>query len=517
MLSLDVLPADILFLIVHSLSLLDVVSLSMVNKSLFALSEEHSYWLEPLRTARTLHPIPCATFDDLTVRTTKDLKQLVLHTVRLARAWRQPLPQISGPIQTFHCGAHNNILYCLPGTDAIVLYSFSQGTIICVDVKTGASSTPVFVGRRIFDISSPLEESTSFSVAVLVDSEEGISNMSIVVLRAAIHPAPAADVLLRRELDMGYVYTGIFMTSSVVGVARAAWGGTIEVLSFNLANPNISTIILTDRPRSSVLGSTVVGNTVFFIFPQGTDAFVYACPPRLLANSEPSPETDYTIQRSHIARIPCPPDFLPSPSDPAPPPPIIRLDYCVLSTEPNRGRNTISVARNLTTALSGGQTRPHSLEITFWPRPAASVPPSSGSPDPGSKADWERERAEARRMQPAQTISIPGSLSNQPGTAWELLVIANSGLAVVLVVDPPRDLDDEGDDPGLPPKLMMVRYDPVLHSVSLHELCIPAGTGEPDSDLQLDTRGICALAFDDHRGYVIVVTVHSVLHYIPYA
>jgi hypothetical protein len=130
-------------------------------------------------------------------------------------------------------------------------------------------------------------------------------------------------------------------------------------------------------------------------------------------------------------------------------------------------------------------------------------------------------------MQPAQTICIPGSLSNQPGTAWELLVIANSGLAVVLVIDPPPDpaaespVDGQGPPPRPAPKLMMARYDPVLHSVSLHELRISAGTGQgtdtDDPELQLDTRGICALGLDDHRGYVIVVTVHNVVHYIPYA
>ncbi|KAJ7903404.1 hypothetical protein B0H14DRAFT_939425 [Mycena olivaceomarginata] len=299
--------------------------------------------------------------------------------------------------------------------------------------------------------------------------------------------------------------------------------GTIEVQSFNLLNPKLSTVIITDRPTSRVLGSTVIGDTVFFIIPQAGDAFVYACPPRLLAYSEPSPETDYTIQRSHVAHIPRPRDGPLSSSDPAPPS-ITRIEYCVLSTEPNHGRNTISVARNVTTAAPAGRQVPHSLEITFWPRPAP-VPASSRSR--GFKEGRERERADGRRMQPAQTICIPGSLSNQPGTAWELLVIANSGLAVVLVIDPPPDpaaespVDDQGPPLHPAPKLMMARYDPVLHSVSLHELRISAGTGqgtEPDDpELQLDTRGICALGLDDHRGYVIVVTVHNVVHYIPYA
>ncbi|KAF8206280.1 hypothetical protein K438DRAFT_1816938 [Mycena galopus ATCC 62051] len=496
-LKLDALPADILLLI--------------VNKCFNLLSQEHSFWLEPLRTAQILRPIPCSTFDDLTARTTPNLKRLALRAVRLAQNWSQPVPQVVGPIDTFRCGVHNNILYLLPGTDVVVLYSFNEGTVICADVKAGVSSTPVFVGTRIFDVSSPLEEPAGFSVGALVAGGDNIDNI----------PGTGVDVVLIRPLQPGYIYTGIFMTSSVVGVLRAPRDGCIEVLSLNLRNPEICTVILTDRPRPVVLGSTVINDTVYFITLQGTDAFVYACPPRLLAYSEPLPETDYTIQRSHVARIPRPPDFpmfLPSMSDPAPRfRPITRLDYCVLSTEPNRGRNTISVARNVTTSTSGRQIS-HSLEITFWPRPAPLPAPSP------AQSLKERERAEARQMQPAQTISIPGSLSNQPGTTWELLVIANSGLAIVLVVDPPEpevdaDADADAEAPAVrpAPKLMMARYDPVLHSVSLHELRIPAGTEKELPHMELNTRNISALAFDDHSGYVIVVTVHDVLHCIPYA
>ncbi|KAF7362395.1 F-box domain-containing protein [Mycena venus] len=504
MLSLDVLPADILLRIAAALSLQDAISLSMVNQAFYTLSQEHSFWLEPLRTTRIIQPIPCATTDDLTTRTTQNLKQLALHTLRLARNWRQPLPQITGPIKTFHCGVHNNILYCLPGTDAIVLYSLIQGTVICADVKTGATSTPMFVGR-IFDMSSPLEELTSFTVAALVEDERRV--MAIVVLTATIHPAVATRVVFTCDLDGGYVYNGIFMTSSVVGVARGMRGGTIEVQSFNLLRRELSTIVVTDRPpQAQALGSTVIGDTVYFIILQSKDAFVEAT--------------------SHASPPP------PNADADALPPALTRLDYCVLSTEPNHGRNTISVARNVTTDPLGRHTG-HSLEITFWPRPSP-----SGSEDAGEGDEWERkrerERAEGRKMQPAQTICIPGSLSNQPGTAWELLVIANSGLEVVLVVDPPSDVadagppangDGDGDgeelEIGRPPtrppapKLLMARYDPLLHSVSLHELQIPLDKEEPN--LSLDTRGICALALDDHRGYVIVVTVHNVLHYIPYA
>jgi hypothetical protein len=181
--------------------------------------------------------------DDLTVRSTSDLKQLALRSVRLARNWSQPLPQITGPTQTFSCGVHNDILFCLPGTDAIVLYSLQEGSIICANVKTGESSAPVFV-NRILDMSSPLEEPTSFSVSLLADDD---GDMSIVVLKALIHPVVTLETVFTHELSDGYMYSGMFMTPSVVGVARAMEIGTIEVQSFNLLNPKLSTVIVTDR------------------------------------------------------------------------------------------------------------------------------------------------------------------------------------------------------------------------------------------------------------------------------
>jgi hypothetical protein len=216
-----------------------------VGKIFYALSQEHSFWLEPLRTARISQSIPCATMDDLTARATEDLKQLALHTVRLDRNWSSPLPQIAGPIKKFRCDRHNSILNNLPGTDLIVLYSMHQGTIICVDGKTDASSEPMFVGR-IIDMTSSSEDLTGFTLAALVD-DEARSMHTIIVLRATIHPAAATSVVFQRDLDPHYIYSGIFMTSSVVGVVRTLRDASIEAQSFNLLNPKLSTIIVTDQ------------------------------------------------------------------------------------------------------------------------------------------------------------------------------------------------------------------------------------------------------------------------------
>jgi hypothetical protein len=141
-----------------------------VSRLFYALSQEHSFWLDALRAFRLYQPLACPSADDLAKHTADSLKQLALHSLRLARNWREPVPQITGPVRKFQCGVHNSILYCLPGTDAIVLHSLAQGTIMCSDVNTGSSSAPVYVGR-ITDISSPLEEPGRWTVAALIDSE----------------------------------------------------------------------------------------------------------------------------------------------------------------------------------------------------------------------------------------------------------------------------------------------------------------------------------------------------------
>ncbi|KAJ7725630.1 hypothetical protein DFH07DRAFT_250805 [Mycena maculata] len=513
MLSFDALSPDILLQIVASLTLGDVVSLSMVNKSFNELSQEPSYWLTPLRVTQLYQPLPCPRLEDLSIHPTEDLKRMALHTLRLTRNWSDPFPQVVGAVRSFKSEVHNNILFCLPGNaDTIVLYSVEDFTIICRDLKTGFSSAPMFLGP-IYDMSSPMQEPDGFTVAALV-------HLQIIVLTVSTKPVVSTRIILRCELSPSYSYSGVFMTSAIAGVARsAAGGGGVEIQTFNFRDPTISTTIVTDRPRSRVLGSSVIGDTVYFIVPLPGDpqAFVYAVPQRLMAHSSPGPDTDYSLQRSHIARIPRPPD------DPAGA--LGTRAYCVLSTEPNYGWNTISVANAYVRA---DDTVACALQITFWPRP-------DPAPRVAFNSEEEYEREKGRLMLPAQTVSIPGSLSSRTGTAWELLVISNSGLAVVLVVDPPPPVtgpdegDNDGDDgaagaegdtaeeedvpPPPPPKLMLVRYDPVLNSTSLHELQIPPLA---EDDEQVNTQGICGLALDDHLGFVIVVTVHN-LHYIPYA
>ncbi|KAJ6537746.1 hypothetical protein B0H19DRAFT_1270159 [Mycena capillaripes] len=526
MLSLNTLPADILLQIVASLNLRDAVSLSMASKTLSLLSHEHSYWLKPLLSTS---PLPCSPTADLAARPALALKQLVLHALRLQRNWSKPRPQVAGPMRTFQCGAHISILHCVPGTDTLVLYAPTLGTII-----------------------GPLEESGGCTLAMLVD-DDGV--MRIVVLRVTVDPVGMVRVF-SHELEHGYTNSCVFLTTVVVGVVRALRGGTVvEVQSFNLADPALSTLIVTDRPYSpaNVIGCAVIGSTVFLITLQFPDAFVYACPPRLLPVAPAPDYTDYTLRRSHVARLPWPELRLARPSLP-------RIDHAVFSTEPQHGHATVSVA-HVMHGVNGGHVS-CAVEVTFWTRPPgrmAEFTSNVGAASAVNRKGNEGQRAfeaEARLLRPAHTLAIPGPMYGN------LLAVASSGLAVVCAVNPAPataaadddagegsdnpgggdnihsvegvdDDEDEHDDGNLQtPKLMLARYDPALDAVSLHELRLPAFTNstiglvedleeESEGDPELDMWCIQALAVDDHRGVVVVVLgisdTKGMVCCIPYA
>ncbi|KAJ7108443.1 hypothetical protein C8R43DRAFT_187487 [Mycena crocata] len=551
---ISLLPPDILLQVVASLSLQDSISLSMANKSLNTLSQEHSFWLSRLRTTHLSSPLPCSTVSDLTLYSAAALKRLALHALRLQRNWQHPVvqPDPNTPIRTLASELPREILFCLAGTDAVVLF---EGTLVCYDVRRGICSKPLDVGCSVLDVSAPLEEPEGFTVALLVNRssfDAGGWEPELLIVTATPDPV-STRISFRRVLDSGYRYSSAFLSASgaVVGVARAGFGGSIEVQTFSACDPTVETTILTDRvrvpapcvrsvylvilqPPAHVLGTAVLGRIVFLIDLQARDAVIYACPPRLMASvasTETSADyTDYTLQRSHVARIP-----RPSPSESNAHYPQTRFDVHVeesrvLSTEPRRGRSTVSVA-------AGWQT----VEVTFWPRPATfTVEEEEQSEFITPNTDLDRERAAARLFRPTRTISVPGALL-QPS----LISVANSGLAVVLVVR--LDVDAGATAGGAAEKrhkLMLVRYDPAQNTASLHELDLRGvaapvkGTGEEDEAgdgqgnaletsleqkrLTLDPRHISSLALDDHRGVVILSTievqnVQDVLWCVPYA
>ncbi|KAF7315057.1 F-box domain-containing protein [Mycena indigotica] len=499
------LPADILLQVVsYGLDIDDAFSLSMVSKYFHALSAEHSFWLPPLQFSKISRPLPVPTVTDLREYSSSALKKLALHARRLTRNWAAPRPVVTGPIKSIPVGVHNSVLYCLPGTasGAIVLYSLEDGTAVCLNTQTGQFSSPTLLGR-IHDMSSPIEQLDSYTVTVLVD------NQKIVVLTASCSPNPQLRIICECDLELGYQYTSVFMNSFCAGVVRAslAAGSWLELQTFSLENPMVSSIVVTDCPGYRTLGSAVVNDAVFIVALQHRQAAVYACPRRLMAGSDSSSsadnDIDFTLGRNHVGHIP-------SSSNSSTTSLTHFRDYCVLSTEPYSGRSTISVVRGY--APDSRVDTPNdvpllrALEITFWPRPNNGPEIQDASP-----ADYDAwEKGLHRKLLPAETITVEGGLSMNEGNAWELLVIANSGLAVLLLVDPPSN-----DEPGTDsfelrhPKLMLVRFDPVSHIASQHELVLP--------EEALNTRDICAIALDDHLGVVILVTADDVLRIIPYA
>ncbi|KAJ7655615.1 hypothetical protein DFH06DRAFT_1200524 [Mycena polygramma] len=533
------LPPDILLQIVACLSIRESVSLSMVSKSLSQLSLEHSFWLAPLLATRLAQPLPCPDLTDLALRTPAQLKDLALTTARLQTNWALKRPRVVGRITAFNCSVYTIILACLPAADPpiLVLHSPTTGELLCVDIRNGMRSPPRFVGH-VLDVSPPLEEADGTARVVLLVYDPRRGAEILVVLRLSSDPTERIAVVLRCGLAAGYVHSGVFITANMVGVARVMGGvaGSIELQSFARAAPEVQTVIVTDRPvdENTIVGTSATDGTVYIIIPQAPDAVVYACPPRLLAvsavhgsdpahsggteDATPRAPMDYTLSRSHVARLP-----RASLEEPV----YMRIDHAVSGF----GRATVSILR----VMCGAQAS--AVELTFWPRPE--LPHGVGHGEELNEKESERvERARGRLMQPGAALSIPGALrhhADEGEGGLGLLAVGSSGLCVLLVVDPSpfpvaAITNGQSEDASPRPKLILARYDPVSNSGSLHELCISLNT-DPSGDsgskeveaeeeaTLLDTRDICALALDDHRGVVFVMNVRgteTVVHAVPY-
>ncbi|KAJ7642903.1 hypothetical protein B0H17DRAFT_1216273 [Mycena rosella] len=461
------LPSDVILQITSFLSLADVVSLSLVSKSYYALAAEHSFWLQPLRAARLKQPLACPALDDLSEHTPASLKQLALHALRLAHNWRQPTARVRGPVCSLPCGAHTRILCVLAGARAAVLYSTSEETAMCCDLSAGRASAPVFVGQ-IVDVAPPLEEPGGWTLAALLASQE------IVVFTARVHPL-SLQVVCTRALEPGYTHSNIFLPdAAVVGVVRApAAGDGLQLHSYNMADPEITATVQTDCPAGGVVATAVGDDAVHLFVLQNVQAPVYACPRALLAYACPAPRADYTLRRSHVARIPRPPSDAASGS------------YAGENHRVLCGAAPISVAQRFTLVpiVDSWRFGPHSVALTFWPRPS---------------------QVNAA-LHPAHTVAVLGTLVR------ELVAAAPSGRAAVLVVAPlaeeeDDDEEDEDEDADAAPVLMLVQADADAEPVQLQ---VPAA---------LDLLRICALALDDHIGCVFVVTDDDeCMHCIPYA
>ncbi|KAJ7032707.1 hypothetical protein C8F04DRAFT_1396374 [Mycena alexandri] len=527
MISFNTLPADIMLQIVPYVNLRDLVVLSMVTKSLCKLSKEHAFWYATLCHTRLTQPIPGPSTTNLADMSALSLKNMALHFLRLDRNWSQPYPRITGTPKALHIGSHTTILFCLPGTSTVVLYSLEYRTVRCVDAQLGNMSEPLAVGH-VTDVGASLEqEEGGVSVPLLVRNIDDVGGArAIVVLHATATPEPSVSLAWRRDLDNeGHTFAGVFMNASIVGISRGHIGGSIELQAFNLKDPELETVIVTDRPHddsfSTLVDTLVISDTVYLVILDASIAFVYACPPRLLPYAHSTLDDpgaiDYTLQRSHVARIP----------QSGSPEWITRLNGGFLRTSPTwSGAHGVSVVY----AFADAVPLNHRVEVTFWARP------NSSSAD----SDVERERATARTLRPTHTLAVPGTV-HMPMRDFrgQIVAAAGSGRTAVVCVDPcppppATEVEGEGEEAeasdteeddreapreGRVPNIMLVRYDADAANGAgvgtVHELRIPKGTcglrvgeaeeAEAESQLvEFNAWKICAVELDDHAGRLFV-------------
>ncbi|KAJ7188891.1 hypothetical protein C8R46DRAFT_1341534 [Mycena filopes] len=483
------LPPDILLRIVADLSLRDVLSLSMVTKSLHKLSEEHAFWYAPLCRTRLTQPIPGPSTTDLAHVSPARLKATALHCLRLAHNWSLPHPRIARPPTALRVGTHTAVLFCLPGTSAVVLYSLAERSVRCVDAQTGILSAPLAVGF-VRGAGALLEEADGAVVMpLLVSDTEADRADAVIVLRATATPEPTVSLAWRRELDVGvHRFAGIFMNGALVGVSRGQIGGSMEVQAFNLEDPALETVIVTDRPDDALFDTIVVGDMVYLVVLQSSDAFVYACPPRLLPYAPVDAAQDYTVQRSHIARVP----------GPGPPEASVnRASARFLRSAPTApGAHPVSFAHVFAT----GEPLFHRVEVTFW----GTTPATPNFESNGWDLEREREREKARALRPLRTVAVPGIMHMlmRDGFGGEAVGAAASGRTVVLCVVPTpgppssagwgqvegeADGDGEADEPEegdneegaqRAPRIMLVRYDPDADEGTVRVLRVPSAMRE---------------------------------------
>ncbi|CAK5281713.1 unnamed protein product [Mycena citricolor] len=451
--SLHALPSDVVLQILVYLDVLSLVALSCVDTRLKALSQEHSFWFRPLAEAHRVRPLACPAADDLSLRTAAELRRLALHSLRLERNWSTSFPSVAKPVKTLALTNHDEMMLNIPGTNLIVLEDWEEATLVCMDVETGEQSDAVRIGA-IYDMSSPVEDKASCAMSAL-------SVMSGNQLRASsfpcYKPAVAHGSVRRGGSPNGGQITGDTDIQSVF--QRNAW----------------FFVLIRAKPAVEIMGSVVFDRTIYLVVLVGTNAFVYACPEKLLAIGSPSADIDYTIRRSHVARV-----ALSFPTD------ITRVCFprSVLSSEPRSGRSFISVTD---VHARRGATTDRSLEVTFWRRPWS---------------ESDDESAQHRLVLPVKTVVVEGKLTEHPASHAEPLIIANSGLTVLLLVEVP-----EADSP----KMLLIRYDPAEKTASTHELRFDA------SESGLDLKAVRGITLDDHIGVVMAVTEDKRLHVIPYA
>jgi hypothetical protein len=123
-----------------------------------------------LKTARTWHPLGIPAYTDLSKLDLGTLKNLALQRVRLERHWRSLKPNDFGfdPVTICLGAGKHEILFFIPGSDAIVIHSPLSEKATCFNFKTKKPlGSEITIGPRIQYISQPYELAGLYKIAIL--------------------------------------------------------------------------------------------------------------------------------------------------------------------------------------------------------------------------------------------------------------------------------------------------------------------------------------------------------------
>ncbi|KAF8161332.1 hypothetical protein B0H34DRAFT_700475 [Crassisporium funariophilum] len=482
---LSKLPGDVLFYVLRFLDLRDSIAFSLVCSTTHALSQKRTFWITALQNARLTRPIACTFHEDLTKHDLQSLKRIALHTLRLERNWSLVEPQIIGPVKAVKLGVPAlDVIFQVPGTELYLLHSRVTGMVACWDIgQAKAVTTPIYVARRILDVSPGQDERGKFSMGLLAsDGEEPtLHNILVVVCIQYDQPEVTVKAVLQHTFEPFMYHWAVFMTKEIVGVIRCDSeitniDASIELIVFNNTTGR-KTIIATDIlregfPFAGQSGTSTLNGDVFILVEHKNESYVYHCPRKYLPtddNRSCPTSSSLRCMEDRAATI-----WSQGDAD--------RLETeGALSADPYYGVPGVSLHRFVFLEDGTNHVEMSTMQIRFWTGPTVG---NDGRPvRPHLKATHH--------------VNLTGTLQDSLDSSWQLMLLPHSGRKVLLVLNVQGRV-----------YLHLISFDRETCSSTVHLLNIPPF---------IDISFIYGLSLDDHRGVVSLLDSNGWLYAIPYA
>ncbi|KAJ7807852.1 hypothetical protein B0H14DRAFT_2871919 [Mycena olivaceomarginata] len=271
MVNLADLPADVLFDVLSRMQLQDAWSLAAVSRAVRAHTTDRSFWLAALKTHSSIQSVsnPLTPHD----LDSQDLKELVLHRLKLDQNWTLPRPRIIG---------ETNHLFNFPGSELFIFYS--SKFLKCLDYGTGEytslfdldayvrSASYDFLPDKSVILGLALKGGSRFDIPVLkflkVERQKNESGVSVRV-----------SLLLEATLTKDCDFQKPFVSPRVVGAVQSNSKGT-QIVAYGLISGGC-TVIETDIPTnyaiSRRLNFSFYNENLYLLADDGAKALVYCC------------------------------------------------------------------------------------------------------------------------------------------------------------------------------------------------------------------------------------------------